>query len=99
VLVPAWAELVLEGQVLAGEREMEGPMPEFTGHYSGADPKHVARMTAITHPADPIFQTMNGGGYEHVSLGNMITSGGDRGGDTSPSLPRRGNLPSLRTLS
>jgi len=42
---------------------------------------------------------MNGGGYEQVSLGNMITSGGDRGGDTSPSLPRRGNLPSLRTLS
>jgi 2,5-furandicarboxylate decarboxylase 1 len=49
VLVPEWAEIVLEGEVLAGVREMEGPMAEFTGHYSGADPKHVARITAITH--------------------------------------------------
>jgi len=73
VLVPAWSEIVLEGEVLANVRELEGPMAEFTGHYSGADPKHVARITAITHRADPIFQTMNGGSYEHVSLGNMVT--------------------------
>ena len=73
VMVPAYAEIVLEGEVLAGVREMEGPMAEFTGHYSGADPKHVARITRITHRANPIFQTMNGGGYEHQSVGNMIT--------------------------
>ncbi len=73
VLVPAFSEIILEGEVLAGERQMEGPMAEFTGHYSGADPKHVVRITAITHRASPIFQTMNGGGYEHVSVGNMIT--------------------------
>ncbi len=73
VMVPATSEIILEGEVLAGERQMEGPMAEFTGHYSGADPKHVARITAITHRANPIFQTMNGGGYEHVSVGNMIT--------------------------
>ena len=73
VLVPATAEIIVEGEVLAGERQMEGPMAEFTGHYSGADPKHVARITRITHRANPIFQTMNGGGYEHVSVGNMIT--------------------------
>jgi 2,5-furandicarboxylate decarboxylase 1 len=73
VMVPATAEIIIEGEVLAGERRMEGPMAEFTGHYSGADEKHVARITAITHRAKPIFQTMNGGGYEHVSVGNMIT--------------------------
>jgi len=73
VMVPASAEIILEGEVLAGERQMEGPMAEFTGHYSGADPKHVARITRITHRRSPIFQTMNGGGYEHVSVGNMIT--------------------------
>jgi 2,5-furandicarboxylate decarboxylase 1 len=73
VLVPAFSEIILEGEVLAGERQMEGPMAEFTGHYSGADPKHVARITRITHRTKPIFQTMNGGGYEHVSVGNMIT--------------------------
>lgn len=73
VMVPAAAEIVIEGEVIAGERRMEGPMAEFTGHYSGADEKHVAKITAITHRKDPVFQTMNGGGYEHVSLGNMIT--------------------------
>lgn len=73
IMVPATAEIVLEGEVLAGERQMEGPMAEFTGHYSGADPKHVARITRITHRRQPIFQTMNGGGYEHQSVGNMIT--------------------------
>ncbi|MGQ0651535.1 MAG: UbiD family decarboxylase [Betaproteobacteria bacterium] len=73
VMVPASCEIVLEGEVLAGERQMEGPMAEFTGHYSGADPKHVARITRITHRKQPVFQTMNGGGYEHVSVGNMIT--------------------------
>jgi 2,5-furandicarboxylate decarboxylase 1 len=73
VMVPAATEIVLEGEVLAGVRQMEGPMAEFTGHYSGADPKHVARITAITHRTKPVFQTMNGGGYEHVSVGNMIT--------------------------
>ena len=73
VMVPATAEMIIEGEVLAGERQMEGPMAEFTGHYSGADPKHVARISAITHRKGPIFQTMNGGGYEHVSVGNMIT--------------------------
>lgn len=73
VMVPATAEIVIEGEVLAGERRMEGPMAEFTGHYSGADEKHVAKINVITHRKNPIFQTMNGGGYEHVSLGNMIT--------------------------
>ena len=73
VMVPASSEIILEGEVLAGERQMEGPMAEFTGHYSGTDPKHVARITKITHRKLPIFQTMNGGGYEHVSVGNMIT--------------------------
>jgi len=73
VMVPASSEIVLEGEVLAGVREMEGPMAEFTGHYSGADPKHVAVIKCITHRKAPIFQTMNGGGYEHVSVGNMIT--------------------------
>ncbi|HET7671060.1 MAG TPA: UbiD family decarboxylase [Burkholderiales bacterium] len=73
VMVPATSEIILEGEVIAGERQMEGPMAEFTGHYSGADPKHVARITRITHRKNPIFQTMNGGGYEHVSVGNMIT--------------------------
>ncbi len=33
--IPWGAEVVLEGEILAGEREYEGPFGEFTGHYSG----------------------------------------------------------------
>jgi UbiD family decarboxylase len=32
--VPAWAEIVIEGEILAGEREPEGPFGEFTGYFS-----------------------------------------------------------------
>ncbi len=73
VMVPAFAEFIIEGEVIAGERHLEGPMAEFTGHYSARDEKHVARITRITHRKQPIFQTMNGGGYEHVYIGNTIT--------------------------
>lgn len=73
IMVPAFAELIIEGEVIAGERRMEGPMAEFTGHYSARDEKHVARITRITHRKNPIWQTMNGGGYEHVYIGNTIT--------------------------
>ncbi len=32
--VPAWAEIVIEGEIVAGEREPEGPFGEFTGYFS-----------------------------------------------------------------
>ena len=41
IMVPATAEIVLEGEVLAGEREEEGPMAEYTGHYSGVHQQPV----------------------------------------------------------
>lgn len=72
ILVPAFAEFVLEGQVLAGERHREGPMAEFTGHYSGSMDLPVARFTAITHRRDPIYQTIAGASAEHLLLGNAL---------------------------
>ena len=41
--------------VIVGERQMEGPMAEFTCNYSDAEPKHVAHFTRITHRKNPIF--------------------------------------------
>ena len=73
VLVPALAEIVLEGEILAGERRPEGPMAEFTGHYSGTAPQPVARIRAITMRREPIFQTIAGASYEHLILGNAVT--------------------------
>lgn len=73
VLVPALAEIVMEGEVLAGERREEGPMAEFTGHYSGTTQQPVGRITSISHRKEPIFQTIAGASYEHLILGNALT--------------------------
>jgi 2,5-furandicarboxylate decarboxylase 1 len=73
LMVPATAEIVLEGEILAGEREDEGPMAEYTGHYSGIHPQPVGRINAITHRRDPIFQTTAGASFEHLLLGTAVT--------------------------
>jgi 2,5-furandicarboxylate decarboxylase 1 len=73
VLVPATAEIVLECEIIAGEREDEGPMAEYTGHYSGLHQQPVGRVKAITHRRDPIFQTTAGASFEHLLLGTAVT--------------------------
>ena len=56
--VPAHAELIIEGRVLPGVRENEGPFGEYTGYYTPAYPKPVMEITAITHRRDMIYQAM-----------------------------------------
>ena len=73
LLVPASAEIVLECEILAGEREDEGPMAEYTGHYSGVAKQCVGRVKAITHRRNPIFETIAGASYEHLLLGTAVT--------------------------
>jgi 4-hydroxy-3-polyprenylbenzoate decarboxylase/2,5-furandicarboxylate decarboxylase 1 len=54
--VPASAEMVIEFEVDMETTVMEGPLGEYTGYYTPATPKPVARVTAITHREKPIFQ-------------------------------------------
>lgn len=56
--VPASAEIVIEGRILPGVREMEGPFGEYTGYYTDTSPKPVIEVTAITHRKDAIFQAL-----------------------------------------
>lgn len=56
--VPAWAEFVIEIQVDFESSQMEGPLGEFTGFQTGASPKWVSRVTAITHRKNPLFQVL-----------------------------------------
>lgn len=52
--VPAHAEIVIEGRVLPGVREAEGPFGENTGYYfSNVSP--VIEVTAVTHRRDCIY--------------------------------------------
>lgn len=54
--VPATSEIVLEGEVLPGEREWEGPFGEYTGYRaSPRDKRPVYRVKAITHRNAPIL--------------------------------------------
>jgi 4-hydroxy-3-polyprenylbenzoate decarboxylase/2,5-furandicarboxylate decarboxylase 1 len=54
--VPASAEVVIEFEVNLDKTVMEGPLGEYTGYYTPASLKPVARITAITHRNQPIFQ-------------------------------------------
>jgi 2,5-furandicarboxylate decarboxylase 1 len=66
--VPADAEVVLEGYIPAGVREPEGPFGDFLQFYVPEMPNHRLRVTAITHRAHPIYQTMVAGSREDVNL-------------------------------
>jgi UbiD family decarboxylase len=55
LLVPAEAEIVIEGEVHPGEMEPEGPFGEFAGYMGPVEPRPVVRVTAITQRRDPIY--------------------------------------------
>jgi len=54
--VPATAEIVIEGLIPPGYREMEGPFGEYTGYMGPAAPAPVIEVTCLTHRNDPIYQ-------------------------------------------
>ena len=55
LLVPANAEIVLEGYVKVDELRMEGPFGDHTGYYTPPEPYPVFHITCITHREDPIY--------------------------------------------
>jgi 2,5-furandicarboxylate decarboxylase 1 len=73
LLVPAHAEFIIEGEIIAGMREEEGPLAEFTGHYGLLWKSPVFKVKAICHRNNPIWQTLNGASYEHINLGNVLS--------------------------
>src|SRR5205085_5544338 len=67
--VPAEAEIVIEGRLLPGVRELEGPFGEFPQYYGERGERHVMEIDAVTQRKDAIFHTIVGGGLEHLLLG------------------------------
>ncbi len=55
LMVPADAEIIIEGEIHPGETDMEGPFGEFAGYMGPIDRRPVVRITAITHRKNPIF--------------------------------------------
>jgi len=54
--VPYGSEYILEGRLLAGKREIEGPFGEFPGYYSGCHLYPVIEIDKVSHRKDPIFE-------------------------------------------
>lgn len=68
LVVPARAELVLEGFVPPDERMPEGPFGEVMGFGTGATETPVFHVTAMTWRNDMLFQDIVAGRMEHLVL-------------------------------
>ena len=55
LLVPAEAEIVIEGHVMLDEFEDEGPFGDHTGYYNAVEKFPVFKISAITMRRDPIY--------------------------------------------
>jgi UbiD family decarboxylase len=70
VEVPADAEYVVEGRLLAGVHEDEGPYGEYTGYSTYRSTRNVFEVSAITRRRRPIFHDIIPGySAEHLLLG------------------------------
>jgi 2,5-furandicarboxylate decarboxylase 1 len=74
-LVPADAEMVIEGHILANVKEIEGPFGEFTGYYGPQRLRNVIDVSAITHRRDAIFQHIFTGHRDTWVLGGIPKEG------------------------
>ena len=71
--VPATAEIVIEGEILPGVREPEGPFGEFTGYFSRRSTEHVFEAKAITMRERPWFQSIGSGrAGDHITTLGLI---------------------------
>lgn len=70
------SEMVIEAELVLGERVLEGPFGEFPGSYSGVRRAPLFKVTAISHRRDPIFENIyiGRGWTEHDTLIGLNTS-------------------------
>jgi 2,5-furandicarboxylate decarboxylase 1 len=71
VMVPANAEIVIEGHIPPKVREEEGPFGEYPKYYSAKEKRQVIVVDAVTHRKDPIFHTIVPAELEHLLLGSI----------------------------
>ncbi len=68
VMVPAEAEIVLEGAIKADETVDEGPFVDLTGTYDIIRKQPVIQLTGMMMRKDAIYQAILPGGAEHKLL-------------------------------
>jgi len=90
--VPAGAEIVIEGDILANVREPEGPFGEFTGYASYRSTQNVFVAKRIRMRRDAMFHSVTSG----MSKDHILTSCITREGEILNALRR--NLPNVRSV-
>ncbi len=72
VEVPANAEIVIEGEILANTHEDEGPYGEYTGYSTFRSTRNLFVVKAITRRTKPIYlDLIPGYSTEHLLLGRV----------------------------
>ncbi len=74
-LIPADADIVIEGEIPPGIREVEGPFGEFPGTYGPQRVRWVVNVTAVTHRHDAIYQDVFVGHRDNWVLGSFPKEG------------------------
>ncbi len=74
-LVPADADIVIEGWIPPGVREVEGPFGEFPGTYGPQRVRWVVEVNAVTHREDAIYQDIFVGHRDNWVLGSFPKEG------------------------
>lgn len=90
--VPAWAEIVLEGEILAGVREQEGPFAEFTNYACFRSTENVFQVKAVQYREGAIWHDITPGmSSEHITIVAV-----QREGDVLNALNR--TLPNIKAV-
>jgi len=74
-LVPADADILIEGEVQPGEREIEAPFGEWTGYYGSQRLSWVIDVKAVTHRKKAIYQNIFVGHADGAILGAVPKEG------------------------
>lgn len=74
-LVPADAEIIIEGEIPPNVRESQNPFGEILGYYQPQGLKPVIEVTAVTYRHDAIAQGIFPGHAEHWTLGGIPKEG------------------------
>lgn len=74
-LVPADAEILIEGELIPGERTIVSPFGEISQLYQAQQLGPVMHVTAITYRENAILQDIFSGHSEHFLLGSIRSEG------------------------
>lgn len=76
LLVPADAEIIVEGEIIPNHRDAEGPFGEFTGYYGPQRWSPVVAVKAVTHRRNAFYLNILAGHPDTAILGGIPKEAG-----------------------